>query len=778
MLFEELNGLLSHMDRLVEIVDPSDLINFLLQKFENNYELTKTPPSEINEILETMDFSDIDLKLKKDLYRYPLAYGKLGNKYNNILSHARYVLPEGKLQLAFDIIVSHISPSWTEACYMAFVKDFGTFLLEKVINENYPLYLLYFVEIHMLSGYDTYLHRKFNIEKDVAPFTQERKLDPRYATIFRKHIKNTIDQIHFVQLPNCNFDDFVKYRDNWNLMGSATLGIPMKIKTEGFRKATRVASKTTNLIYYDDQTLLEQLKMYRGHVIRPFLKTDEAAKSRVVIGYDTRSYIRCSYLEQFIANFNGKSKWTTVGDAPESLYQVRDVVNKNIKSHELRMICTDQSAFDQHQYKDLFVYAFHELCAHIYELNPQVEEIIRLEEYGMAHAEIIYPDGSKHEWKNGLLSGHKFTALIGSILNRSATYAALEMANIEPNFSVFQGDDALIMMNKDADYNKFLEQYTKLGLIVNPMKTWHGLNRTEYLHQVYIEDKVIALAMRAILGLYFKDPKSLEVAPDQYFSANIDQFRMASRRGLSVNKLLPRFVKAHIKKYSNISWDPLDLNRQVYNLIHTPTLYGGLGFESYVESKYYRKIVYYKTQARQYTSEIISPYQYRINGDPILTKNWILKKVFAHLPAPHINTSLRIHKVDLTERERLAPVSRTKDFFSYDNRLNDNSQNWINHCKSLVNEACEYGLEYINRFNKARSNLEENFNLISNITNAFIGFKDKQFWKSVYQKAVAVYTKTKVSIRTVQAYMQSWRSKIYNHYRNDPPPWYNYGFYF
>lgn len=776
-MFTETDSLLKQMRTLTRIVSPVDLTLVLVNKFNREYTLDKTPPSNINEILSEMDFSDLDISLKKDLYQYPLAYGKFGQKYNHILSNARYLLPTPSLRLALDRIISYVNPNWTEACYMSWVKDLGTYLLEKVINEDYPLFLLYFVEIHMLSGYDTYLHRKFDIKKDVEPFTKPRKLDPKFEKIFKKHIDKTIENIQIKQLPNCNFDDFVKYRDNWNLMGSATLGIPMKIKTQGFKKASRVASKTTNLIYYDDKTLLQQLRKYEGHVIRPFLKTDEAAKSRVVIGYDTRSYIRCSFLEQFIVNFNGYSKWTTVGDDPENIYYVRDIINKNIINNEYRMICTDQSAFDQHQYKELFVYAFNRLASKIYKLNPQVEEIIRLEQYGMKYAHIDYPDGSRAKWENGLLSGHKFTALIGSILNRSATYSALELSNIQPKFAVFQGDDALLMINKRDDYLSFLSKYADLGLVVNPMKTWHGLNRTEYLHQVYTADKVIALPMRACLGLYFKDPKSLDVAPDAYFNANLDQFRMARRRGLNVDDIALSYTRRFLNKYG--LFDNKEQRRlDSYNYLHTPTLYSGGGFEPYVKPKYYRKMIVIKQQDLGYKSEIITPYHYRINNDPILTQDWILKKIYAHLPAPGITTTVRLHRIDFTRTNHIPKISKTKQFFSYDETKKDNTDNWINHCKSLVNQACEYGMEYINRFNRIRSKISDSFNLISNISNAFIANQSKRFWKYIYRESIAVYTYTKLSLRKIEAFMEYWRHHIFDDYRNNPPDWYNYGYYF
>lgn len=773
--FLKSNGLNSLYGSISENVDLPLLMRTVLSEFNSQYDFEKIQKNEINEEIGFMSFSEIDKKLLKYNYKYPLVYPKFGEKYNAILSHARYLLETYEMKVAFDLIINTINPTWSEGEYMAYVKDFGTYCLEAVINRNYPLVLLNYVEIHMLSGYDTYLHRKFNILKDVEPFIKVRELDDYYRELFKQAINETVDMLSIGQYPNLNFEDYVKYRDNWNLMGSSTIGIPMKIKTEGFKKATRIGSKTTNCIYYDDDTLIKQLMKPEGHIIKPFLKTDEAAKSRVVIGYDTRSYIRVSYLEAFIDSFNGKEKWTTVGDDPAALYQVREIVNDNIKSGKYQMVCTDQSAFDQHQYKSLFVYTFNAIAGRILKLNPQVRKIIELENYGMKFAEILC-ENKKLPWNNGLLSGHRWTALIGSILNRSATITAARLAGIQLHFGVFQGDDALVFIHKKDDYLEFLKGYEKLGLVANPMKTWHGSSRTEYLHQVYIKDRVIALSMRACLGLMFKDPKSLEVAPDQDFLATIDQFRLASRRGLKVDNLAFLYVRKMFKKYIPGS-SLMNVKALAFDYLHTPTLYGGGGFENYVKPKLY-KTLSFKKEYKDLKSEIITPYHYKINKDDVLTKKWIFKKIYAHLPQPGISTTFVLNKVDFSTKIS-RPVLRAKPVkCNFDKKLSDNSANWLQNVREIVGETCPYGIEYVGRFSKIRSSIRESFNLISNITAGFISKADSKIWNKVCQEIVGLYTIKQMTIFQALGHLEYYRQVILKNYRKQPPSWYRYGFFF
>lgn len=773
--FLKSNGLNSLYGSNSENVDLPLLMNTVLSEFNSKYDFEKIQKNEINEEIGVMPFSDIDKKLLKRIYKYPLVYPKLGEKYNTILSHARYLLETYEMKVAFDLVVSTVNPRWSEGEYMAYMKDFGTYCLEAVINRNYPLVLLNYVEIHMLSGYDTYLHRKFNIMKDVEPFTKIRELDDYYRDMFKEAINETVAMLKIGQYPNLNFEDYVKYRDNWNLMGSSTIGIPMKIKTEGFKKATRIGSKTTNCIYYDDATLIKQLYKAEGHVIKPFLKTDEAAKSRVVIGYDTRSYIRVSFLEAFIDSFNGYEKWTTVGDDPASLFEIREKVNQNIKSGKYQMVCTDQSAFDQHQYKSLFVYTFNAIAGRILRLNPQVRDIINLENYGMNHAYIMC-ENKKLPWNNGLLSGHRWTALIGSILNRSATMTAAKLANIQLKFGVFQGDDALVFMDKSADYLNFLKGYDKLGLVANPMKTWHGSKRTEYLHQVYIKDRVIALSMRACLGLMFKDPKSLEVAPDQEFLATIDQFRLASRRGLKVDNLALLYTRRMFKKYIRNS-ELLNIKSLAFDYLHTPTLYGGGGFETYVKGKLYKTLSFTK-ESKDLSSEIITPYHYVINGDKDLTKKWIFKKVYAHLPQPGITTTFILSKVDFSVKQA-RPVLRAKPVSSnFNKKIKDNSANWVRNVNEIVGNTCAYGQEYTSRFSKIRSAIRSSFNLISNVTAGFISKIDVKFWGKICAEVIGLYTLKQMNMFAALAHLEYYRQILLKKYRTEPPIWYRYGFFF
>lgn len=751
----QFGGLCNFLASYEESANLDKILLIYQSLFHSDYQLPK-PEEDVS--IKDLNLSDLDISLRKNLFHVLLSYHKFGEKYNYIFSLYRQILPTNIYRESLDAFILSISPNWHENQLLDYLKNFGTYLLYQITSNDGPLALLPFIEMHMMSGYDTYYHRSFDIVRDTLPFTTSRSLPSLYRTTFEKYIRETIDEIQIYQFPNCNFPDYVRYRDNWNLMGSATLGIPMRVATEGFKKPTRISSKFTNLLYYDDDTLLEKLYQFAPHVARPFLKTDEAAKSRVVIGYDTRSYIRCSYFEKFIKNLNGNIIWTTVGMDPNSLDDVRASIDKNLNTHKFMMVCTDQSAFDQHQYRDMFIYAFDYLCSRIAKLNPQIWPIYQLERYGLNNAKIVFPDGSERKWQNGLLSGHKFTALLGSVLNRASTLTAAHLASLPVDWAIFQGDDALLFTSDPSNIENFLQSYKVLGMEVNPAKTWQGFKRTEYLHQIYIPGACISLPARAALNLIFKDPKANESAPDQYYQAQVDAFRMCHRRGLQISSYAYRYIQDFIiHRYDsafNISrgYAKLKFKRRLFNYIHTPTLFGGAGFTPYVPRELYTTLEFIKQKDINYqhsSSHIVTPYHYRLPGAPLLTEKWILTKLYQHLPEPHIQTSCRLQIYKFNDRTNLPGRSFPRADFNFNPNYYDNTANWRKHCKSLLNLACVFGMDHINKFQKFRSAISQSYNLNSDIDNAHLDRFGAQCWSSFINRLMAVYVCTNMKLTKV-----------------------------
>lgn len=732
------------------------------KKFSN---LSK--PTETNRLMREIDLSEVDRRLlQNEDFKFKMYYPYLGPKYNYIYSFVRNMYP-CNMKIGLDNVLRSLNNNYTEKDFLNLIKDFGTYLLEKIINEKEDLYLYYFVELHYVAGYDTYHHRSYNMYTDCEPFFKKRIFPKEISEIYKKNIRDTIDKIQFRIAPNARFDDWVKYRDNWAIMGSANIGKKMEISTQGFDKTSKINSKFTNTMLYTDEQLIKMLHEYRPHEIRPFLKDNESAKARIVIGYDTLSYIRCSYLEGLVKNLNGEADiWTSVGFNPDRLYSVRNRFDKAFEDPREKLVCTDQSAFDQHQYKEMFIYAFEYLCKRMEKYNPCVREIKELELYGLKNA--YFNMGNQHrKWENGLCSGHKFTALLGSVLNRAASLTAADLAGgtSKINFSIFQGDDATMVVDRDFDTDRFLRAYKLMDMVVNPMKTWKSDTRTEYLHQLYIKGQVYALPIRACLGMLFKDPQTTREIPDQKFISYISELRQASRRGNCVSKLLKFWCLKYFRKYSpETKW------QQIYSYLHTPSCLGGGGFLPYVSERNYKSLNVEKEKHAKAKSVIVSTYSYNV---PTLerkdTVKYILKHVYDNLPAPSIKTKFSLFRVRFKrfQKKRTINLNRIPSSYSYD--LQDNTKRWVQHVKELIGDSVPYLDVSFAKFTKFRK-VKETLSLTDSFSDWLVTRQVQEFWRLHLDDLRQVYFSTKTSILDIlfsANYVKKYLSSLNRSFNTD-----------
>lgn len=717
------------------------LRDFRKQNYKKFTRLSK--PSETNRLIKDISLSDVDNRyLQVPDYKFKTFYKYLGPKYDYIYSFVRSMYPSN-MQIGLDNVLRSFNNNYTEKDFLNLIKDFGTYLLEKIINDGDELYLYYFVELHYVAGYDTYHHRSYNMLDDCKPFLKRRHFPREYSDMYKKNIRETIDKINFRYAPNAKFDDWVRFRDNWAIMGSSNVGKKLVIQTPGFKDVSRVNSKFTNTLLYTDDQLIKMLHEYRPHEIRPFLKDNESAKARIVIGYDTLSYIRCSFLEGLIKNFNnGEDIWTSVGFDPDKMYSVRKRFDQAFKNPDEKLVCTDQSAFDQHQYKEMFIYAFEYLCKKMSYYNPCVKEICDLELYGLRHA--YFNMGTHHaKWENGLCSGHKFTALLGSILNRAASMTAADISNNTKfvNYSIFQGDDATMVVNNKFDVPSFLEAYGLLDMVVNPMKTWNSSIRTEYLHQLYIKGQVYALPVRACLGSIFKDPQTKREIPDQKMISYISELRQASRRGCVVDKLLKFWTHKYFSKYSK----GIKQNT-IYSWLHTPSCLGGGGFLPYVSDRNYKTLNVTKIAKNSYHPEIVSVVGYRVKGlDFVDTEKYILKHVYDHLPAPNIETNLQLYRVRFARFQKKEKIHLVRVPSSYSYDISDNSERWKQHVLELISKATPYKDVSQSKFSKFRK-VKQTFSITDSFSDWLVARDIQEHWRLHLDDLKDWYFRSKQSI--------------------------------
>lgn len=634
-------------------------------------------------------------------------FDNFGEKYKMLLTIRYNTLPNFVRPL-FVYLINMLYGPYGEDTWMDILKDFGTICLRHYIEDSYPSWILYFVELHMLSGYDTVKHTSPNPHVDCKAFWSERELDVVDENEIMANAKKLIDNIEIKKLTLVTPENFFSFRDNIAIFGSSNYGEKFEMKTQGLKKKFSDRTKFSTLLSVDQDTLMKDIMTIKPHEIKIFLKTDELAKTRFVMGYDALSFYRCTYLYYFLGNLNAHDGWTTIDMNPNQISAVHKTELSDIQADVNRYyICTDQSAFDQHVYKSIFIKCFEYLCEKITKKNPQAKDLVDVELRSLEQA-YFNVDGVKYPWKNGLCSGHKMTGLLGSVINGAVSLTVSKRLKLTPLRYRFQGDDAYMVFQNKADKTKIAEEYKKLDLVVNPMKTWSSSDRFEYLHQIYSENGTIrSLPNRGLTGLIWRNPKSVEVGALNFINSMIDTISMVARRGNSVRRSGFRFIRNYLMNNSeNLS------SRLIYGWMHTPRCVGGVGLFPYVKPARWVTISSQQNKKEGVgESHILSQINYR----PIMNmEKWIIKRMYDHIPKPGIKHTLQLIRVaDFSKFVFRTTNDRVKfnPRMNFDPRLPDNSENYR---RRILFEIGELSLEY-------------NGHDISTRYNDYISLKSKNF---------------------------------------------------
>nr|UXL82815.1 RNA-dependent RNA polymerase [Conidiobolus heterosporus totivirus 3]UXL82816.1 RNA-dependent RNA polymerase [Conidiobolus chlamydosporus totivirus 1] len=303
---------------------------------------------------------------------------------------------------------------------------------------------------------------------------------------------------------------------------------------------------------------------------RPFNKKDEPAKARTVIGYGTESLIRCAYLDTFIGDYNGSRTWTTVGMPPDKMFELR---RRLLAPSPYYRVCTDQSNFDARQPKWAVVHAIRYLLKKLSALNDSAAQVAAIESQSLDLVKLLLPDGTLLPWEKGVLSGYRWTSLLGSVLNRAASLWVMEQTNTQVCDALFQGDDAILFTRTLPSINAVEGAYERLGLKINPLKTWLSPTRCEYLHEIYSDNEVVAFPARIARSILWRKPATApQVGGLSALHSLLDTLRKGARRGLLNMHLLAR--TALVRFGSRFT------TAEYLEWLDTPVLAGGFGYSN------------------------------------------------------------------------------------------------------------------------------------------------------------------------------------------------------
>lgn len=462
----------------------------------------------------------------------------------------------------------------------------ATTIIKRDIPDSLPGVPGFLIDLHQLGGYDTVL----NDTSDLAStwcnaFDDATRLSKTKGRgIILHELDGYIESV--VQewgISTSSIDDlysgatFLTDRGNWTVSGASTLpGIEVKMQTSsrsgGYEyRSVELGGKELSCLPFSGEELWDYCVRDDGfgESSKPFEKGDEPAKGRVVVNHDIRSYLRCSFLEYFL----GRSPdWTALDKGTESLVGLHTTLKTALECGT--GVSLDYSGWDHSVVYDLVRLVLRQvekmIIRAIANSNAQQweKELAMADVRAAALCEFNSLGSIKFRFANGesptttggfLSSGHKWTALANTMLNRALFLYFSDKIGLSSTVltAAHQGDDvAVVLAGKDLQaanffVTRFSEEAKKLGFSINPLKTSVALHGVEFLRYWITNDGSFGYPGRMLKTLCWKKPDSGTQVKKWLtnIQETVDSALVAERRGLeNVGWLAARLVESYIPR--------------------------------------------------------------------------------------------------------------------------------------------------------------------------------------------------------------------------------------
>ena len=548
-----------------------------------------TCPKGGGEVMADVDMSDLDNILWRGggLKGVRRAFRAFGPKWGKTFQTYFNLVPKQHRPSCARVLMQPLSGNVTqfrslcESCGIDFLKEISVRATRCSIALG-PGWWLYLCDIHVLGGYDTCLNRVDVLEgyEKVAGVSSGCADNG----LLRRFIDSTIAMIgHRSPRDQVSFEQFIEFRDAWALPGASTLGKPSELLVKG--KKRRVRGKFANLVSVSDREIVRTCLDRQPARIYPFRKADEPVKTRVIQAYDTNSYLRCSYADYMLGRYNDSTVWTTMGLSLKDRAHTRLELELAQRAGGYSAVSLDQTAFDTSQKKSAVTYVLQSLWDHVIRgarshLQPELRLLRDAELYSFEHAHVWARSGASERlvspWLSGIPSGHKWTGLMNSILNRAESLYVAQYLGADVYRGLWQGDDGVLLVRNSISAEAWAEGYATLGLGVNTAKTWVSRSRFEFLHEFHGPEGAWAMPARAAKSLLWRKPDTggSGFTPRHLQKQELwSNYLRASRRGLRVYALALKSITADFAASGH--HHPHDAAKEYMN---TPAALGGGGW--------------------------------------------------------------------------------------------------------------------------------------------------------------------------------------------------------
>lgn len=464
-----------------------------------------------------------------------------------------------------------------EADFISRIKDVSRLAIEFSVGCGFGAYSI-LMDLQVVGGFDTVLNRKdvmANIAAEVGhalpqPCAQRGEaLMSRARSIVRENVRGKVGGV-------VSFEQFVNFRDAWATPGASTVdGAVVLQSVDG--TSVKVKGKLAASLQFSDSELVSRANLGSPAVVKPFRKEDEAVKTRVVYGYDFWSFLRCSYADYLVDTWESGGNWLPLGYGRADKAEMRMSILRRLGGDEVA-VSLDQSAFDTRQRKEWVRAVIDEIFTVLAEQMPANEsaQLIKLRDAELRSFDEAFIPGVC-AWGTGVPSGHRWTAVIDSVLNRAAAECVASELGFRTTLALYQGDDALLIGRGCSTSEGWAAVYRLYGLEVNADKTWISNRSCDFLHEVYRGAEARGFPSRVGRSLIWKKPSmGSEIGGIQSQSA-----RLVERLGDALKGVRRGLVGARALALSMLTRFGAKHGVHQPHLIEcfdTPSYLGGFGF--------------------------------------------------------------------------------------------------------------------------------------------------------------------------------------------------------
>jgi hypothetical protein len=360
----------------------------------------------------------------------------------------------------------------------------------------------------------------------VGPRPKEPKDSDGFNALFEQELKRLFSSVLFGK---GNMAHFIRNRNLWATAGgSQSRGL---LYSDG-----KVFSKTkwSYAMSLTDQQVQDALySTGPGHAI--VSSVEGAGKDRIIISSDNDLHIKMSYINTIIENpisaLFAKLRISSLFYTPSNSLDLFVNEMEKAKLARILKVPVDQSSFDQNQPKEHILIILRLFC----DMLPFKEDkdVMRRIIDSVSRT-VVSVGNARIPYLYGLLSGWRWTALLGTICNIVSLMCILRRTGVEADF-ICQGDDVSLHVNSVRDLTLILDDYKLLGYDVNPSKFWISTYRNEFLRRLFMPDGVYGYACRSILSILWKKPQGsfvLKSMTEEFESTVTNWSTLAGRVGI------------------------------------------------------------------------------------------------------------------------------------------------------------------------------------------------------------------------------------------------------